>query len=121
MTDQERYRTALLDWLACASAGAAEPAARAAREAGDGLLERVTAAGAAGHVLDYDDTYLPGLAHLSAPVAPAALLLAAELGLDVAAVLAAYRGGFEATAALARAGHPALYERGWHPTAVCGT
>jgi len=121
LTDQERYRTALLDWLACASAGAAEPAARAAREAGDGLLERVTAAGAAGHVLDYDDTYLPGLAHLSAPVAPAALLLAVELGLDVAAVLAAYCAGFEATGALARAGHPALYERGWHPTAVCGT
>ena len=24
-------------------------------------------------------------------------------------------------AALARASHPALYERGWHPTAVCGT
>ena len=27
-----------------------------------------------GHVLDFDDTYLPGIAHLSAPVAPAALV-----------------------------------------------
>ena len=31
---RERYRVALLDWLACATAGAAEPAARAARAAG---------------------------------------------------------------------------------------
>ena len=40
----------------------------------------MTAAGCAGHVLDYDDTYTPGLVHATAPVAPAALLLAAELG-----------------------------------------
>jgi 2-methylcitrate dehydratase PrpD len=71
-------------------------------------------------VLDYDDTYSPGLVHASAPVAPVALLLGAELGRDTGAVLEAYAVGFEATAALARAGHPALYERGWHPTAVCG-
>jgi 2-methylcitrate dehydratase PrpD len=112
---------ALLDWLACAAAGSREPAAVAARDAGDGLLERVTAAGCAGHVLDYDDTYTPGLVHASAPVAPAVLLLAADLGRDAAAVLDAFAAGWEATAALARAGHPALYERGWHPTPVCGT
>jgi 2-methylcitrate dehydratase PrpD len=85
------------------------------------LLERVAAAGCAGHVLDYDDTYTPGLVHASAPVAPAGLLLAAELGADLGAALEAYAAGFEMTATLARAGHPALYERGWHPTAVCGT
>src|SRR6185436_7501207 len=77
--------------------------------------------GCAGHVLDYDDTYAPGLVHASAPVAPAALLLAAERNLPLAAALDAYAAGFEATAALARASHPALYERGWHPTAVCGS
>jgi len=80
----------------------------------------VAAAGCAGHVLDYDDTYAAGLVHASAPVAPVALLLAAERGLSLAAALAAYAAGFEATAALARASHPALYERGWHPTSVCG-
>jgi 2-methylcitrate dehydratase PrpD len=117
----ERYRTALLDWLACAAGGAPVPAAVAARAAGDGLLERIAAVGVAGHVLDYDDTYLPGLAHLSAAVAPASLVLAADLGRDVGEALDAYAAGFEATGALARAGHPALYERGWHPTAVCGT
>ena len=56
---------------------ASERAARAARAAGDGLLERVAPPGAAGHVLDFDDTYLPGIAHLSAPVAPAALVVGA--------------------------------------------
>lgn len=119
--DAARYRVSLLDWLACAAAGSAEPAARAARTASDGLLERVTWAGCAGHVLDYDDTYLPGLVHASAPVAPVALMLGASLEREVGGMLDAYAAGFEATAALAQAGHPALYEGGWHPTAVCGT
>jgi 2-methylcitrate dehydratase PrpD len=117
----DAYRIALLDWLACAARGASEPAARAAAAAADGLAGEVAAAGAAGHVLDFDDTYLPGIAHLSAPTAPAALALGAELGATVGAVLDAYAAGFEAMGALARAGHPALYERGWHPTAVCGS
>ena len=60
VADVDRYRVALLDWLACAVAGRAEPAARAARAAGTASLERVTWAGCAGHVLDYDDTYSPG-------------------------------------------------------------
>ena len=110
------YRVALLDWLACAARGLREPAARAAR----GLGDPVALAGAAGHVLDFDDTYLPGIAHLSAPTAPAALVVAAELGLSAGEALAAYEEGFEAMGALARASHPALYDRGWHPTAVCG-
>jgi 2-methylcitrate dehydratase PrpD len=115
-----RYRDALLDWMACAAGGREEPAARAASRAGDGPLERITAAATAGHVLDFDDTYLPGVAHLSAPCAPVALVLAAGSGAGVAEALAAYAAGFEAMGALARASHPALYDGGWHPTAVCG-
>jgi 2-methylcitrate dehydratase PrpD len=118
--DLAPYRAALLDWMACAVRGRSEPAARAAAAAGDGLLERVAALGTAGHVLDFDDTYLPGIAHLSAPVAPAAIAVGAAAGATVGDVLAAYARGFEAMGALARAGHPALYDRGWHPTAVCG-
>ena len=110
------YANALLDWLACASAGRNEPAALAARATGDSVV----AAAAAGHVLDFDDTYLPGLAHLSAPTAPVALVLGAELSASVGDALAAYAAGFEAMGALAAASHPALYERGFHPTAVCG-
>jgi 2-methylcitrate dehydratase PrpD len=111
-----RYRAAFTDWLACASRGFAEPAARAASAAGDPIV----ALGTAGHVLDFDDTFLPGIAHLSAPVAPAALALGAHEGATVGDVLAAYADGFEAMGALAAAGRPALYDRGWHPTAVCG-
>jgi 2-methylcitrate dehydratase PrpD len=114
------YPIALLDWLACASRGRSERAAVAAARAGDGLLDRVAAAAAAGHVLDYDDTWTPGLVHLSAATAPAALVLAADAGATVDVALRAYAAGFEATAALARAAHPALYDAGRHPTAVCG-
>jgi 2-methylcitrate dehydratase PrpD len=115
-----RYRIAFLDWLACSSAGASERAARCARAIGEGASDRVFAAAVAGHVLDFDDTYVPGLAHLSAPTAPVALILGAGLGASIGDVLRAYAEGFEATGALARRSHPALYERGWHPTAVCG-
>jgi 2-methylcitrate dehydratase PrpD len=121
MSAGERHRLAFCDWLACAARGAREPAAVAARGAGDGLLERIAAVGAAGHVLDFDDTYAPGLAHLSAATAPAALVLGAELGADVGTALAAYAAGFEAMGVLARTCHPALYDGGWHPTAVCGS
>ncbi len=116
----ERYGEALLDWMACAIGGRDQPAARTARSAGDELLDRVTAAAAAGHVLDYDDTYLPGIAHLSAPTAPTALVVAAQRGASIADAMDAYAAGFEAMGAMARAAHPALYDRGWHPTAVCG-
>src|SRR4051812_23992321 len=114
--EEAGYRAAFTDWLARASRGFAEPAARAAAAAGDPLV----ALGTAGHVLDFDDTFLPGIAHLSAPVAPAALTVGAHEGATVGDVLAAYADGFEAMGALAAAGHPALYDRGWHPTAVCG-
>jgi 2-methylcitrate dehydratase PrpD len=110
------YAQAFVDWLACATRGREEPAARAALELDDAVVH----AGVAGHVLDFDDTYLPGLAHLSAPVAPAVLVLGAGLERSVGDVLAAYSEGFEAMGAIARASHPALYDRGWHPTAVCG-
>ncbi len=115
-----RYRVAFMDWLACAFAGRQETAATAARAVGGDLTDRVIAAGGAGHVLDFDDTYMPGLAHLSAPVAPAACLVGAEIGASIGEVLDAYVAGFEAMGAVARAGHPALYDRGWHPTSVCG-
>lgn len=114
------YLAAFLDWVGCATAGASERAARCARAAADGLSGRVLAAGVAGHVLDFDDTYVPGLAHLSAPTAPVALVLGAELNCSLEDALGAFADGFEAMGALARASHPALYERGWHPTAVCG-
>ena len=107
----------MLDWLACAAGGAGEEAVSVARATGSDVV----VAGTAGHVLDFDDTWLPGLVHLSAAAAPAALCVTREQGGTVRDAVAAYAEGFEWTAALAGASHPALYERGWHPTAVCGT
>ena len=114
------YRLAFTDWLACVCAGARERAALAVRAAGDGLMADVTFAATAGHVLDFDDTLSDAVAHVSATTAPAALVLAARLELSVGEMLDAYAEGFEAMGALAAASHPALYEAGWHPTAVCG-
>jgi 2-methylcitrate dehydratase PrpD len=121
MTDvSSAYGVAFLDWLGCASAGARERAPQAVLSLGADLPARVAFAGTAGHVLDYDDTLPDGVAHVSAPCAPAALVLAAELGLSLGAMLEAFAEGWEAMAAVASASHPALYDRGWHPTAVCG-
>lgn len=115
------YCVALLDWLACAHAGVHERAAVAVRSSGSDLLTRVAFAATAGHVHDFDDTFSEGVAHVSAACAPAALVLGAELGLSLGDSLSAYAEAFEATAGLAAAAHPALYEAGWHPTAVCGS
>jgi 2-methylcitrate dehydratase PrpD len=117
---QSGYGVAFLDWLACACAGREERAAVAMRALGDEAPARVAFAGAAGHVLDYDDTLPDGVAHVSAACAPAALVLADELGLSLGAMLEAFVEGWEAMAAVASASHPALYDGGWHPTAVCG-
>jgi 2-methylcitrate dehydratase PrpD len=114
------YLAALTDWLACAAAGVSERGPQALLACGDGVVDRVAFAGAAGHVLDFDDTFADGVAHVSAAVAPAALVLGTALGASLGDALGAFAAGFEAMAALAEASHPALYDRGWHPTAVCG-
>ena len=116
----DAYAVAFTDWLACACAGADQRAARAVRASGEDLLTDVAFAATAGHVLDFDDTFSDGIAHVSAACAPAALVLAARLELTLEAALDAYAAGFESMAALAAASHPALYDAGWHPTAVCG-
>src|SRR4051794_29778956 len=95
------YRAALLDWMACAIRGRSEPAARAAAASGDGLLERIAAFGPGGPVLAFDDPSLPGIAPLSAPVAPAAIAVGAHAGASVEDVVAAYALGVEAMGALA--------------------
>jgi len=92
----------------------------AARGLGDGVADRVAAIGAAGHVLDFDDTHASSLAHLSAPTAPAALVLGATLGTTLGHALEAHAAGFEVMGAVAAANHPQIRARGWHPTAVCG-
>ena len=115
------YTAAFRDWLACAIAGANTATARSAAQLGSSLDDRLIAAGTAGHVLDFDDTYAPGLSHVSATIGPVVLLLGADVGATLADGLAAFGRAFEASAAFSRANHPTLRERGWHPTSVCGT
>ncbi len=117
------YAEAFFDWLACAVGGIEEPATRAmvAATGGDRSPRgRAAVLGTAGHVLDFDDTYLPGIAHLSGAIAPAALALGAARDKTVGDVLDAYTLGWEAMAALSRASYPNLYKRGFHATAACG-
>ncbi|MGZ4166693.1 MAG: MmgE/PrpD family protein [Solirubrobacteraceae bacterium] len=116
---QRGYTAAFLDWLACACAGTEQRAARAMGSLGADLPAQVAFAATAGHVLDYDDTLSDGVAHVSAACAPAALMVAARLELSLGAMLTAFAEGWEAMAAVTAASHPALYDGGWHPTAVC--
>lgn len=117
----EGYRTAFTDWFGCALAGSDERAPAAARLAERGSVGAVIALATAGHVLDFDDTYLPGLAHLSAPTAPVALVLAVEQERLVGEMLAAFAAGFEALGQLTVVSKDALYGSAFHPTAVCGS
>ncbi|MGH3042279.1 MAG: MmgE/PrpD family protein, partial [Gaiellaceae bacterium] len=103
------HEAALLDWLACAGGGWEHSATRAARMLTGGEIDRVVALGTAGHVLDFDDTFRPGVAHLSAPTAPVALTLGAQLDRSVKDVVDAYAVGFEAMGALSRGCGAALY------------
>jgi 2-methylcitrate dehydratase PrpD len=75
--------------------------------------------GIAAHVLDYDDVTLDG--HPSAVLVPAILAQAEASGASGAEMLCAYVAGYEVwTELLVREPVP-LHQKGWHPTATCGT
>ena len=78
--------------------------------------------GALAHSLDFDDTHAAGTLHPGAPVIPAALAAAEMVGANGRTVLSAIVAGYEVTCRLALAlpggDH---YDRGYHPTATCGT
>ena len=78
--------------------------------------------GALGHSLDFDDTHAAGSLHTGAPVVPAALAAAEMCGASGRDVLAGIVGGVEITCRLSMALGPSdHYDRGFHPTATCGT
>ena len=129
----------LLDWLGVGLAGSREPAAAIARDtaavlAGSpdawvlGSTRRVGAPfaalanGIAAHVLDYDDTYNPGLTtvHGSAPVWPAIMAVAELAPTDGRAALAAFVAGYETEVRVALAAGPGHYDVGWHVTGTVG-
>lgn len=131
-------RRALVDWLACALAGAHAPGTdalvRVAGRVGPGTTtlagraERVSAPfaalvnGFASHVEDYDDTFNPGgtTVHGSAPVWPVVFAAAQLAPVSGARALAAFTAGFETETRVGLAAGPEHYEAGWHVTGTTG-
>ena len=73
------------------------------------------------HGLDYDDTHMDGIAHLSVSALPAALAVVAQREGSGADLLAAYIAALETGARLARVVKGGFTARGFHPTALVGT
>src|SRR6266705_1075611 len=141
---RERVRYLLLDNLAVTLRGSLLPSSLAVYEmlqamgpgstndsntaAIFGRGERTEAAwaalanGVASHGLEMDDVENRSSLHPGVVVFPAALALAEQLGTPVADFYAAVVAGYEVTLRTGAALNPAsAYERGFHPTAVCGT
>jgi 2-methylcitrate dehydratase PrpD len=96
-----------------------------ARALGSGTLLPATSAalvnGTFAHGLDFDDTHIAGIYHASAPAFAAALASGEKLHADGRSVLLAYIVALEIGCRLAVAASGAFHERGFHPTALCGT
>jgi len=77
--------------------------------------------GVAAHGLEMDDVENRSSLHPGVVVFPAALALAEQLGSSPADFYAAVVAGYEVTLRVGAALNPAsAYERGFHPTAICG-
>jgi 2-methylcitrate dehydratase PrpD len=133
----ERATTSILDTLGVTLAGVDEPAAQIAARlaASDGAAQVASQLGTsfatsmesaafvngvASHALDYDDVSYAVIGHPSVVVLPAALAVGQATGASGSSVLAAYIGGVEVMAKLARAMGEQHYLGGWHTTATVG-
>jgi 2-methylcitrate dehydratase PrpD len=128
---------ALLDTVAVALAGHADPASRIALEYvggrsapgmadawGTGVRLPVEDSafynGVAGHVLDFDDVTAPLRGHPSIVLLPPLAALAQAEDLPGRALAVAYVAGFEVMVKIAKAMVGDHYARGWHATATVG-
>lgn len=84
------------------------------------LRDAVWLNGVLTHGLDYDDTHMAGVIHLSVSVWPAVMNLAARCGASGAQMLTAYIAGLEAGARIASVVKGGLHAQGFHPTGVVG-
>lgn len=137
----ERARYLLLDALGCTLAARGEAFARVYAAAivelagpmADGagravighpfrlpMRDAALLNGILAHGLDFDDTHIVGIAHLSVTVFPAVLALAAERSLGGERALLAYLVGLEAGSRIAAAAPGIFHDRGFHPTATVG-
>jgi len=132
----ERARYLILDAVGLAFAATAYPFPAIAREAlgklgsGEhpvlGMKDRLEARDAAVlngilvHGLDFDDTHIPAVTHVSAAALPAALSAGVLAGRSGRELLAAYVLGVEISARIGIAGAGGFHDLGWHPTAIAG-
>ena len=84
------------------------------------LRDAATINGVLAHGLDYDDTHMAGIIHLTVSVLPALLALGAERDASGREVLAAYIAALEAGARIASVVKGGLHDKGFHPTGVVG-
>jgi len=84
------------------------------------LLDAAFLGGTGAHGLELDDGYRHGSAHPGCVVTPAVLAVGHARNSDGRAVIEAVVAGYETGTALARAGHPDLRQRGFHPTPAVG-
>jgi 2-methylcitrate dehydratase PrpD len=139
LPDEVRHyaRRHLLDTVGVMIAGAAgdvatraEAVVTSVRGAGDvpvpgrarraDLLDAAFLGGTAAHGIELDDGYRHGSAHCGCVVVPAVLATAYQRRAGGAAVIEAIVAGYETNIALARACHPDLRQRGFHPTSAVG-
>ncbi|MDT7609348.1 MAG: hypothetical protein QOG96_3851 [Pseudonocardiales bacterium] len=72
------------------------------------------------HGLDFDDTHIPAVTHVTAGVLPAVLSAATTAGASTRDLLLAYVLGVEVSARVGIGGAGGFHDVGWHPTAVAG-
>jgi 2-methylcitrate dehydratase PrpD len=84
------------------------------------LLDAAFLGGTAAHGIELDDGYRQGSVHPGSAVVPAVLSAGCRMGASGKAVIEAMVAGYETVIALARACHPDLRQRGFHPTGACG-
>lgn len=72
------------------------------------------------HGMDFDDTHIPAVTHVSAAALPSALSAATGAGRDTRDLLLAYVLGVEVSARVGIGGAGGFHDVGFHPTAVAG-
>ncbi|WP_417509585.1 MmgE/PrpD family protein [Microbacterium sp.] len=126
----------LLDWFACAIAGANSDAAHAMRAVvpalsagGAGVVgdsgrrstkDAALLNGVAAHALDFDDLHPHMSTHASVAIVPALLAVAEDRVLSVEQVLTSLVAGVEFGAEVGRLISPRHYREGWHTTGSVG-
>jgi len=73
------------------------------------------------HGLDFDDTHVAGVVHLTSAVWPCVLAVAEKIGSSGSDMLTAYIAGMEVGARIGMVAQGAFHQVGHHPTGIAGT